>query len=81
MTTQELRITIHELVNKTEDQDVLQGIYLLLNKLLSAEDEDIVGYETDGTPITTDEFIRSIIEADEDIEKGNIISLQAMKAK
>ncbi len=81
MTTQELRITIHELVNKTEDQDVLQGIYLLLNKLLAAEDEDIVGYEADGTPITTDEFIRSIIEADEDIEKGNIISLQAMKAK
>jgi len=82
MTTKELRITIHNLVNETDDPDVLQSIYVLLKKLIPGEaGDDIVGYEADGTPITTDEFIRSITEADEDIEKGNSISLQAMKAK
>lgn len=73
-------MTIHELVNKTDDPDVLQGIYLLLKKLLTADD-DIIGFEADGTPVTTDDFIRSIIEADEDIESGHGISHEEMKAK
>lgn len=73
-------MTIHELVNKTDDPDVLQGIYLLLKKLLAADD-DIIGFEADGTPITTDDFIRSIMEADEDIEAGYGISHEEMKAK
>ncbi len=80
MTIQELRAAIHELVNKTDDPNVLQGIYLLLKKLLTADD-DIIGFEADGTPITTDDFIRSIMEADEDIEAGHGISQEEMKAK
>jgi hypothetical protein len=82
MTTQELRITINHLVNTTEDPEILQSIYTLLKKMPSVESEDeIVGYEADGTPITVAEFIQSVIEADEDIENGNVISFQAMKAK
>lgn len=80
MTIQELRAAIHELVNKTDDPDALQGIYLLLKKLLTA-DGDIIGFEADGTPVTTDDFIRSILEADEDIEAGYGISHEEMKAK
>lgn len=75
-----LLIQLHELVNKTDDPEVLQGIYLLLNRLL-AEIDDIVGYEADGTPITADDFIRSITEADEDISQGHGISHADMKAK
>ncbi len=80
MTIQELRAAIHELVNKTDDPDVLQEIYLLLKKFLTADD-DIIGFEADGTPITTNDFIRSIMEADEDIEAGHGISQEEMKAK
>ena len=80
MTNQELKLTIHELVNKTDDPDVLQGIYLQLKKLLTADDDNI-GFEADGTPITTDDFIRSIMEADKDIEAGHGISHEEMKAK
>ena len=78
--TQELKLTIHELVNKTDDPDVLQGMYLLLKKLLAADD-DIVGFEADGTPITAEDFIHSILDAEEDIEAGNGIPHAAMKAK
>ncbi len=82
MTTQELRVTIHHLINKTDDPEILQSIYVLLKNLLSGElDNDIVGYEADGAPITSEAFLRSILKADEDIERGNAISFQAMKAK
>lgn len=80
MTTQELKRAIHNLVNKTDDPEILQGIYLLMNKLL-AETEDILGYEADGTPIAAEDFIRSITEADEDIELGHGISHAEIMAK
>lgn len=82
MTNQELKVTIHNLVNDTDDPEILQSIYILLKKLLLTDEEDgIIGYEADGTPITTENFIQSIMEADEDIEKGNGISHSDMKAK
>jgi len=82
MTAQELKLTIHNLVNDTDDPEILQSIYVLLKKLLYMEtDSDIVGYEADGTPITADDFIRSIMEADEYMEQGNNLSHEAMKAK
>ena len=69
MTTQELKISIHGLVNKTDDPDVLQSIYLLLQKLLAADD-DVFGFDADGTPITLEDFIRSVQESDADMEAG-----------
>jgi len=82
MTTQELRITIHNLVNETDDPEILQSIYALLRKLLSGDmDDDIVGYEADGTPISADDFIQSVMEADSDIEAGHGISHEAMRTK
>ena len=41
----------------------------------------VVGYEADGTPVTADGRVRSVLEADTDIEGGNGISHAAMKAK
>ncbi len=80
MTTQELKLSIHGLVNKTDDPDVLQSIYLLLKKLLAADD-DIIGFEADGTPVTVEDFIRSVQEADDDMEAGNSIPHETMKAR
>lgn len=80
MTIEELRAAIHGLVNQTDDPEALQGIYLLLKRWLTAVD-DIVGYESDGAPVTADDLERSVLEADGDIEAGNGISHLAMKAK
>ena len=80
MTTQELKISIHGLVNKTDDPDVLQSIYLLLQKLLAADD-DVFGFDADGTPITLEDFIRSVQESDADMEAGNGIPHETMKTK
>jgi len=80
MTTQELKIGIQELIKQTDDPDVLRSIYLLLKKLL-AVDDDIVGFEADGTPITSDDFIQSILDADADFRAGKGIAHATMKAK
>lgn len=80
MNTQELKLSIHELVNKTDDPDVLKGIFLLLKKL-RPENDDFMGFEADGSPITTEDFIQSITDADADIDAGNGISHAEMKTK
>lgn len=81
MTTQELRITIHGLVNETDDPEILRSIYVLLKKLLAnSTDDGIVGYESDGMPISADDLIASALEAEEDIKNGRIVSLQELKA-
>jgi len=78
MNTQELKLTIHELVNMTDDPEILKGIFLLLKKL-RPENDDFMGFEADGSGITTSDFIQSIKDAD--IDAGNGISHAAMKAK
>ena len=80
MNIQELRAAIHGLVNQTDDPKVLQGVYLLLKRWLATVD-GIVGYDADGTPVTADGLVRSVFEADRDIEAGHGISHSAMKAK
>jgi hypothetical protein len=80
MTIQELKLSIHGLVNKTDDPDVLQSIYLLLKKVLAA-DSEFIGFEADGTPITVEDFIRSVQEAEEDMDAGNSIPHETMKAR
>jgi hypothetical protein len=80
MNTQELKLTIHELVNMTDDPEILKGIFLLLKKL-RPENDDFMGFEADGSGVTTSDFIQSIKDADADIDAGNGISHAAMKAK
>lgn len=81
MTTQELRITIHGLVNETDDPEILRSIYVLLKKLIAnSTDNDVVGYEADGTPVSADDLIASALEAEEDIKNGRIVSLKEIKA-
>lgn len=82
MTNQELKITIHNLVNQTEDPEILLSIHVLLKKLLSSKsDSHIAGYAPSGAPISEEELVASVLEADLDIQKGNGISLSEMKKK
>jgi hypothetical protein len=82
MTNQELKITIHDLVNETDDPEILLSIHVLLKKLLSAKtDHNIAGYAPNGAPITDEELVASVLAADLDIQKGNGLSFSDMKKK
>lgn len=79
MSDRDLRLSIHQLLEKTEDPEVLALVYALLKKLTFSETEDVVGYEADGTPITKDEFIESILESSREVKAGKVISHAEMK--
>lgn len=83
MTIQKLQIKINDLVNETDDPEILKSIYVLLKKLLSnsIDDDTIVGYTANGSPISTEELIASAQEGEEDIKNGRIMLLDELKAQ
>ena len=76
----ELKFSIHQMLDDTEDPEVLALVYALLKKFtLLGSDENVVGYEADGTPISDSEFVSSILESSRESRAGQTLSHEEMK--
>lgn len=78
MNITELKLSITQLLENTNDSEVLQSIYTLLKKL-SQEEESIVGYDVEGEPISEDELVATILEASRDSKVGNKLAMNDLK--
>lgn len=78
MNITELKFSIRQLLENTNDTEVLQSIYTLLKKL-SQEEESIAGYDVEGEPISEDELVATILEASRDSKAGNKIAMNDLK--
>lgn len=81
MNSHDLRVSIITLLDQTDDSEVLSLIYAFLVKLSGKNADDVVAYEADGTPITNEELIESILQSSRDVRQNGIISHQDMKAQ
>ncbi len=79
MSTVELRLSIVALLEQTDDAELMQSILVLLRKSLAAPAPGVIAYEADGTPITEDELVASILEAGKEVREGKKISLVDLK--
>ena len=79
MSARDLKFSIHQLLEQTEDTETLTLVYALLKKLTFVEENDIVGYEPDGTPITDKEFVESVLESSREAKAGKMLSHSEMK--
>ena len=76
----ELKFSIHQMLDETEDPEVLALVYALLKKFSMLDlDEKVVGYEADGTPISDDEFVSSILSSSQEAKLGNVLTHDEMK--
>lgn len=81
MTTQDLKLSIVDLLEDTSDAEVLQSIYVLLTRIQPTEQDDIAGYEADGEPITEEALVASILEGSREARAGQKISMENMRAE
>jgi hypothetical protein len=81
MTTQTLKVNIQALLEVTDNQEVLKGIYILLRQFATSKDIFIAEIDAEGNMLTEEEFIRSILEADAAIEDGNFNTLAEFETK
>lgn len=79
MSTLELRYSISALLEQTDDTELMQSILVLLRKSLALPAPGIAAYEADGTPITEDELVASILGASVEMRAGKKIALADLK--
>ncbi len=79
MSTLELRHSISSLLEQTEDAELMQSILILLRKSFTRPAAGIAGFEVDGTPITEDELVASILEGSREVRAGKKITLADLK--
>lgn len=79
MSTKELRLSITTLLEQTDDAELMQSILVLLRKSLSIPAPGITAYEADGTPITEEELVASILEASQEVRAGKKFTLADLK--
>ncbi len=77
MNITELKFSITQLLENTNDTEVLHSIYTLLKKL--SQEESIAGYDVEGEPISEDELVATILEASRDSKAGNKIAMDDLK--
>ena len=79
MSTLELRHSINSLLEQTEDVELMQSILILLRKSLVLPAAGLAAFEADGTPITEDELVTSILEGSREVRAGKKIALADLK--
>ena len=79
MSTIELRRSITSLLEQTDDIELMQSVLVLLRKSLAVPAPGIAGYEADGTPITEDELVASILESSQEVREGKKIAFDDLK--
>jgi len=72
MNIQSTQIDLAKKLFNTVDTDALKQIASILNK------KEIVAHTTSGKPLTRDEYIKEIKEAEQDIENGNYITSEQL---
>jgi hypothetical protein len=72
MSAIELRTEIDDLLDKVQDQDesFLKVVHSMLSTYVKEQKDPILGYETDGTPVTTSAFLAQADEAMAAVERG-----------
>lgn len=70
-----------EIVDKLEelDENMLMAIHTIVHNSASKQEDEVVGYEVDGTPIYVDEFLEDATKQLDEVRKGNYTTLENHK--
>lgn len=69
-----------EIVDKLEelDENMLMAIHTIVHRSTNKQ-EEVVGYEVDGTPIHVNDFLEDATEQLDEVRKGNYTTLEDHK--
>jgi hypothetical protein len=78
METQLLRKTIHELIERIDDKELLSA-YLKIIEQGAMKKSEIIGYTTKGEPITPETLKKSTRAASNRVKRGDYISQEELE--
>lgn len=80
MSARDLKLNIIQLLDQTEDEEFLNSILVLLRHSLPPVEPGVAGYEVNGSAVTEEQLVSSILKASQEMREGKKISLGEMKA-
>lgn len=79
MSTQEIRSSIVALLDQTDDAELMQSILILLRRSLVPPAVSSAAFEADGTPISEEDLVESILQGSREVRAGKKIALKDLK--
>lgn len=81
MSAVEIRAEIDSLLDKVQGQNesFLKVVHSMLSTYVQGQEDPIIGYETDGTPVTASAFLEQADEAMAAVERGEYITLEELE--
>lgn len=73
MTTQQIRHSIHEIVDDTEEKAVLETYHAILKNLLKMRESIAVAYTVAGEPLTEGQYVKEVVAASQRVKSGQFI--------
>jgi hypothetical protein len=77
MSVAQIKQELHKFID-IADPKLLAAIYAMMENYLQ-NDDSIVAFTTDGTPLTKAELVKNIQEAYNEVQKGNFITSEELK--
>ena len=78
MSATEIRAEVHQMIDEV-DNNLLEAIHAMLGTYKKGQEDPVVGYEIDGTPITISTLERQADEAVAQVERGEYITLEELE--
>lgn len=80
MTATQLKESLHGLINKIEDEELLNAYLKIIESGIGKDSEtEIVGYTPKGEPIVKTELIEQVRAASERVKSGKYISQEDLE--
>ena len=74
MSAQALKVSIHQLVEKENDEAILKAIKDVVKSIVSLKKSMVVGFEADGMPISDADLEKIVVASSESAKRGNLVS-------
>lgn len=79
MSVRDLKFSINQILEKTDDEEFLQIILALLRRSLPDENPAIVGYDADDKPLTAQQLEKEVVAASKRVKSGKFIRHEDLK--
>ena len=76
---QEIKRSVHKLVDQISDPAILNTCHSILYILLDMQDKMAVAYSADGVPLSESNYIREVVEASQRVKAGKFIGQQDLE--
>ncbi len=75
MSTKELKLSINQIIEQTNDATILEEYYEILKDLLEVQQTQIIGYDENGQSITKQKLEINVLKAKKRMEMGHFIRI------